>query len=64
MKMTDAEKVKAKKLKKIKQLQAMFREILEANQKQTDNLAKLTESELLVDPEYAEAYQKRMDAEE
>jgi hypothetical protein len=64
MKMSEAEKVKHKKQKKIKELQKIFEEVVNDNNKESDYLAKLTEEELLVDPEYAEEYQKRMDDEE
>lgn len=64
MKLSEAEKVKLRKLKKIQELQGMFKEILEANKSQTDNLAKLTPEELIVDPEYTAAFQKRVDEEQ
>lgn len=64
MKLSQADKVKNKKLKKIKELQDLFKEILETNKSETDNLAKLTKEELIVDPEYAAAFQKRIDQEQ
>lgn len=42
----------------------MFKEIVTANNNEKDNLLKLTSDELLVDPEYTAAYQKKMDEEE
>lgn len=61
MKLSEAEKVKLRKLKKIKELQGLFKDIIEANKSETDNLAKLTPEELIVDPEYTAAFQKRVD---
>lgn len=37
---------------------------MKENNKEPDYLARLTEKELLVDPEYAEAFQKKVDDEE
>lgn len=42
----------------------MYKEIVDANNKESDNLAKLTAEEMVVDPEYTAAYQKRIDNEE
>jgi len=39
----------------------MFKEIVEANKTESDNLARLTPEEMIVDPEYAEAFKKRID---
>jgi hypothetical protein len=64
MKMSEATKVKAKKMRKVKELQELFREIVAANNQEKDHFLKLTAEELLVDPEYAAAYQQRMDEEE
>ena len=64
MKLTEAEKVKIRKAKKIKQLQDNFKQILDANKSETDNLAKLTPEDLIVDPQYTAAFQKRVDEEE
>jgi hypothetical protein len=50
MKLSEAEKVKIRKMKKIKELQGLFKDIIEANKSETDNLAKLTPEELIVDP--------------
>jgi hypothetical protein len=64
IKLTEAEKVKRRKQKKVKELQQMYKEIVEANNAESDNLAKLSPEEMLVDPEYSSAYQKRIDDEE
>lgn len=42
----------------------MYKEIVEANNNEGDNLAKLTPEEMLVDPEYTAAYQRRIDEQE
>lgn len=42
-------------------MQQMYKEIVEANNNEGDNLAKLTPEEMLVDPEYTAAYQRRID---
>ncbi len=42
----------------------MFKQILDANKSETDNLAKLTPEDLIVDPQYTAAFQKRVDEEE
>lgn len=49
---------------KVKELQQLFKDIVEANKNETDSLAKLTPQELVVDPEYAAAFQMRIDEEE
>ena len=64
MKLTDAQKVKRRKYQKIKQLQDMFKQIVEVNKSQSDNLARLTPEDMVVDPEYAEAFKKRINEEE
>lgn len=61
MKLSDAEKIKRRKYQKIKELQTMFKEIVEANKAESDHLARLTHEEMVVDPEYAQAFQKRID---
>jgi hypothetical protein len=55
--------VKLRKIKKIKELQGLFLEIVEANRNETDKLAKLTAEDMVVDPEYTAAFQKRVDEE-
>ena len=40
--MSEADKVKNRKLKKIKELQSLFKEVIDVNNKETDYLAKLT----------------------
>ena len=42
----------------------MYKEIVEANNNESDNLARLSPEELIVDPEYTAAYKKRIDEEE
>lgn len=42
MKLSEAEKVKIRKIKKIKELQSLFQEIVNSNRSETDKLAKLT----------------------
>ena len=42
----------------------MYQEVVEANNKESDQLARLTEQEMIVDPEYTAAFQKRIDDEE
>ena len=64
MKLTDAQKVKRRKYQKIKELQDMFKQIVEVNKSQSDNLARLTPEDMVVDPEYAEAFKKRINEEE
>ena len=64
MKLTEAEKVKLRMKKKVQELQAMYKEIIENNNNESDVLARLTPEELLVDPAYTAAYQQRIDDEE
>ena len=50
MKLSEADKVKRRKKKKVEELQRMYKEIVETNNKESDYLARLTPEELLVDP--------------
>ncbi len=63
MKLSEADKVKLRKLKKVKELQHMFKEIVEANNKENDHLARLTPEEMVVDPAYRQAYLQRIENE-
>jgi hypothetical protein len=49
-KMSVADRRKRDKRNKIKELQQTFRDVLEANKNQEDELAKLSQEELVVDP--------------
>ena len=53
MKLSDAEKIKRRKYQNIKELQGLFKEIVEANRAESDHLARLAPQEMVVDPEYA-----------
>jgi hypothetical protein len=63
IKLSEADKVKRRKLKKVKELQTMFREIIEGNNAESDHLARLTPEELVIDPAYHETCQQRIDEE-
>lgn len=62
-KLSEADKVKRRKLKKVKELQSMFREIIEGNNAESDHLARLTPEELVIDSAYHETCQQRIDEE-
>jgi hypothetical protein len=49
-KMSVADRRKRDKRNKIKELQQTFRDVLDANKNQEDELAKLSQEELVVDP--------------
>lgn len=51
-KMSVADRRKLEKRNKIKELQQIFKEVLNVNRGQEDELAKLSQEELVVDPEY------------
>jgi hypothetical protein len=62
-KMSEADKAKKNKRNKVKELQHIFKEVIETNKAQVDEFAKLTPDELTVDPEYVEILHKQVEFE-
>lgn len=62
-KMSEADKTKRNKRNKIRELQQIFKEVIETNKAQVDEFAKLTPEELTVDPEYVEILHKQVEFE-
>lgn len=58
--MSGAEKAKVKKKKKIQDLQKLYKEVIEANDTETDYLAKLKPEELVIDEEYERMLRERV----
>ena len=58
--MSEAEKAKLKKRKKIQDLQKLYKEVIESNDAETEQLAKLKPEELVIDEEYEEMLKERV----
>lgn len=62
-KMSEADKVKLAKRRKIKELQNIFNEIVATNSRETDEIVKLSREELVVDPEYVDILRTQVEDE-
>ena len=62
-KMTEADKVKLAKRRKIQELQNVFNEIVETNNQEVDEFVRLSPEELVVDPEFVEILNKEVQEE-
>ncbi len=58
--MSEAEKAKLKKRKKIQDLQKLYKEVIESNEAETEQLAKLKPEELIIDEDYEQMLKDRV----